>query len=90
MEARAPKPNPNLAGVPEPLPVTRYVLGTSGTLLVSEYHCPIYESLTLDHFETPRHVRDLIRNSEQHSVTKSHNSYNTNRHRTLSVRTLRV
>ena len=30
--------------------------------------------LPLDHFETPRHVCDLIRDSEQHSVTKSHNS----------------
>ena len=33
----------------------------------------IYESLPLDHFETPRHVRDLIRDSEQTSVTKTHN-----------------
>ena len=36
----------------------------------------IYQSLPLNHFETPRHVHDLIRDSEQHSVTKSHNSYN--------------
>ena len=70
--------------------MTRYVAGTPETLLVSKYYCPIYESLPINHFETPRHVRDLIRDSEQHSVTKSHNSYNTNRHRTLSVRTLRV
>jgi hypothetical protein len=49
----------------------------SETLPVSEYYHPIYQSLPLDHFETPRHVRDLIRDSEQHSVTKSHNSYNT-------------
>ena len=47
------------------------------TLPVSEYHRPIYQYLPLDHFETPHHVRDLIRDSEQHSVTKSHNSYNT-------------
>ena len=60
------------------------------TVPVSEYHRPIYQSLHLDYFETPRHVCDLIRDSEQHLVTKSHNSYNTNRHRTLSVRTLRV
>ena len=46
---------------------------------MSEYHCPIYQSLPLDHFETPRHVRDLIWDSEQYSVTKSHNSYNTYR-----------
>ena len=70
--------------------MTRYVPGTLGTLPVSEYYHPIYESLPMDHFDTPRHVRDLIRDSEQHSVTKSHNSYNTNRHRRLSVRNLRV
>ena len=64
-------------GCPGPLPVTQYVPGTPGTLPVSEYHCPIYESLPLDHFDTPRHVRDLIWDSEQHSVTKSQNSYNT-------------
>ena len=62
----------------------------SGTLPVSEYYHPIYQSLPLDLFETPRHVRDLIRDSEQHSVTKTHNSYNTYCHRTLSVRTLWV
>ena len=62
----------------------------SGTLQVSEYYHPIYQSLPLDHFKTPRHVCVLIRDSEQHSVTKSHNSYNTNCHRMLSVRTLRV
>ena len=89
------RPRPNKAhtfagGCPEPLSVTQYIPGTPGTLPVSEYYRPIYEYLPLDHFETPRHVRDLIRDSEQHSVTKSHNSYNTNRHRTLSVRTLRV
>ena len=76
------RPWPNKAhifagGCPKPLPVTRYVPGTPGTLPVSEYYRPIYEYLPLDHFETPRHVRDLIRDSEQHSVTKSHNSYNT-------------
>ena len=60
------------------------------TLPVSEYYHPIYQSLPLDHFETPRHIRDLIRDSEQPSVTKTHNSYNTYRHGTLSVRTLRV
>ena len=31
--------------------------------LAEPYH-PIYESLRLDHFETPRHVPDLIRDSE--------------------------
>ena len=46
----------------------------SETLLVSEYYHPIYQSLHLNHFETPRHVRDLILDSEQSSVTKTHNS----------------
>ena len=64
-------------GCLEPLPVTRYAPGTPGTLPVSEYHRSIYESLPLDHFETPRYVRDLIQDTEQHLVTKSHNSYNT-------------
>ena len=39
-----------------------------GTLPVSEYSRPIYQSLCLDHFETPCHVRDHIRDSEQTSV----------------------
>ena len=33
------------------------------TLPVFEYHRPIYEYLPLNYFETPRHVRDLIRDS---------------------------
>ena len=48
---------------------------TPETLPVSEYHRPIYKSLPLDHLETPL-IRDLIRDSEQHSLTKPHNSYN--------------
>ena len=55
-------------GSPEPLPVTRYIRGTPRTLPVSKYYRPIYESLPLDHFETPRHVHDLIRDSELTSV----------------------
>ena len=58
-----------------------------GTFPMFKYSLPIYRSLRINHFETPRHVRDLIWDSEQISVIKSHN---TNRHRTLSVRTLRV
>ena len=49
-------------------------LKRSETILVSEYYRSIYQSLPLDHFETPRHVRDLIRDSEQTLVIKSHNS----------------
>ena len=47
-----------------------FIRNFSGTLLVSEYSRPIYQSLCLDHFETPRHVCDLIRDSEQPSVIK--------------------
>ena len=39
-----------------------------GTLPVSEYSRPICQSLRLDHFKTPHHVRDHIRDSEQPSV----------------------
>ena len=39
-----------------------------GTLPVSEYSRPIYQSLCLDHFETPCYVRDHIRDSELTSV----------------------
>ena len=42
------------------------------TLLVSEYSRPIYRSLRLDHFETPRHVPDLIRDSELLQYIKTH------------------
>ena len=39
-----------------------------GTFPISEYSRPIYRSLRLDHFETPRHVPDLIRDPELPSV----------------------
>src|SRR6266496_2409132 len=49
---------------PRRIPVTpRYsdkIPESLGTIPMSEYSLPIYESLPLDHFETPRHVRDLI------------------------------
>ena len=57
---------------------------------MSEYNLPIYQSLPLNHFETPRHVRDHIRESELPSVHQNTKTHNTDRHRTLSVRTLRV
>ena len=57
---------------------------TSGTpssefwnLPETKHYYPIYQTLSPDHSGVPRHVRDLIRNSEQHSVTNIHNSYNT-------------
>ena len=49
-------------------PALRFSPKSPGTLPVSEYSRPIYQSLCLDHFETPRHVRDHIRDFEQTSV----------------------
>ena len=49
-------------------PALRFSPKSPGTLPVSEYSRPIYQSLCLDHFETIRHVRDHIRDSEQLSV----------------------
>ena len=40
------------------------IVGLSG----KEKGLPIYQSLRLDHFETPRHVRDHIRDSKHPSV----------------------
>ena len=39
-----------------------------GTLPISKHRLPIYQSLCLDHFETPHHVCDHIRESELSSV----------------------
>ena len=39
------------------------------TFSVTKTGLPIYKSLAPDHSGTPRDVRDLIRDSEQHSVT---------------------
>src|SRR6266536_3670708 len=55
-------------------PVLRKIPESLGTFLMSEYSLPIYQYLHLDHFETPYHVHDLIQDSEQTSVIKSHNS----------------
>ena len=49
-------------------PVLRKIPESLGTFPNSEYSRPIYRSLCLDHFETPRHVPDLIRDSELPSV----------------------
>ena len=45
-------------------PVLQKIPESLGTFPMSEYSCPIYRSLHLDHFETPRQVPDLIRDSE--------------------------
>ena len=54
------------------VPVTSRYSGkipiSPGTLPISKPRLPIYQSLCLDHFETPRHVCDHIRDSEQPSV----------------------
>ena len=43
-----------------------------GTFPNSEYSRPIYRSLLLDHFETLRHVPDIIRDSELLRYIKTH------------------
>ena len=76
---------------------SRWPSGTPGTLPkiprtfpVAKTGLPIYQSLPPDHSGAPRDVCDLIRNSEQPSVTTIHNSILPKCHRTLSVQTLRV
>jgi hypothetical protein len=46
-------------------PVLRKIPESLGTYPTSEYSLPIYRSLPLGHSETPLHVHDLIRDSEQ-------------------------
>ena len=53
-------------------PVLRKILESLGTFPMSEYSHPIYRFLCLDHFETPRHVPDLIRDSELPWYIKTH------------------
>ena len=53
-------------------PVLRKIPESLGTFPMSEYSRPIYRSLCLDHFETPRHVPDLIRDSELLRYIKTH------------------
>ena len=57
---------------PRRVPVTPRYYGkmpiSPGTLPMSKHRLPIYRSLCLDHFKTPRYVRDHIRDSEQTSV----------------------
>ena len=53
-------------------PVLRKIPESLGTFPMSEYSRPIYRSLRLDHFETPRHVQDIIRDSELLRYIKTH------------------
>ena len=57
---------------------------------MSEYSRPIYRFLRLGHFETPRHVPDLIRDSELLRYIKTHKLIIPIVIKRLSVRTLRV
>ena len=54
-----------LRNLPE---ASRYNTGKTELFLEPEQQLSIYKSLPPDHFGTPRDVRDLIRDSEQHSV----------------------
>ena len=63
---------PGLVG---PLVDPRTPFGTPGTIPIkcetfpaTKIRLPIYKSLPPDHSGTPRNLRDLIRDSEQHSV----------------------
>src|SRR4051812_47078306 len=76
------------SGVPVTPPALRFSPKSLGTIPMSEYSRPIYQSLCLDHFETPRHVRDHIRNSKLLRYIKIHKLIITVI-KTLSVRTLR-
>ena len=53
-------------------PVLRKIPESLGSFPMSEYSRPIYQSLRLDHFETPRHVADLIQDSELLRYIKTH------------------
>ena len=53
-------------------PVLRKIPESLGTFPKSEYSLPIYRSLRIDHFGTPRHVPDLIRDSELLRYIKTH------------------
>ena len=57
---------------PEGVPVTPRYSGIRpnllGTLPMSKHSHPIYRSLCLNHFKTPRHVRDHIQDSELPSI----------------------
>ena len=53
-------------------PVLQKIPKALGTFPMSEYGLPIYLSLRLDYLETPRHVPDLIRDSELLQYIKTH------------------
>ena len=49
-------------------PVLRKIPESLGTFPMYEYSLPMYQSLRLNHFDTPHHVPDLIRDSKIPSV----------------------
>ena len=67
-----------LRGVPVTPRYSEKCPNLSKTLPMSKHNLPIYESLCLDHFETPRHVLDHIRDSGDLRYIKTHNNYHRN------------
>ena len=59
---------PHPVGPPDPSRGPGTIPVTPETFRMAEITLPIYNSLPPDHSGTPRDVRDLIRDSEQHSV----------------------
>ena len=55
----------SLRGVPVTSRYTGKIPISPGMIPISKYRLPIYQSSCLHHFETPHHVRDHIRDSEQ-------------------------
>ena len=64
-----PGPVAPLGGPPGPSRWSRYVTDKTRNFFVTKTGLPIYKSLPPDHSGTPRDIRDLIWDSEQHSVT---------------------
>ena len=58
--------------IPVTPPVLQKIPKSLRTFPMSEYSRPIYQSLRLDHFETPRHVPDIIQDSELLRYIKTH------------------
>ena len=65
------RPN-NPLGVPVTSRYPGKIPISPGTIPISKYRLPIYRSLCLDHFETPSHGPDLIRDSELLRYIKTH------------------
>ncbi len=77
-------------GPPAPSWHSRYATDERETFSVTKTGLPIYQYLPPDHSGAPRDVLDLIRDSEQHSVTNHITLIRIKQRRTVSVQTLRV